>query len=236
MQSFKQYLLKEDNSTHYPWQAKSNEELLELPGYRSFKSQRVGGEDYVGFPDNFNNCYFGGFFDNNGYLIPYYSHRIADELLVEHDGKWYLPANIKHWQHGLILNSLKLSSFLGFPDEIEGNLEVLYCPNLTLEGCPSIIKGNVVWHSMPITNRMDKVFKQVNGYIVVPPNYKGFLSFLKIKNLEDIVLSSLTKKDEVENFKQAKKIIFEYIKNGNNDAIACQRELIEKDLDEYAEF
>jgi hypothetical protein len=59
---------------------------------------------------------------------------------------------------------------------------------------------------------------------------------LKIKNLEDIVLSSLTKKDEVENFKQAKKIIFEYIKNGNNDAIACQRELIEKDLDEYAEF
>jgi hypothetical protein len=116
-------------------------------------------------------------------------------------------------------------------------LTVTNCPNLTLEECPSIIGHSVAWWQMPITNRIDKVFKEIGGTIIVPPAYRGFLSFLKINKLKSLYLpianeySKLYKQEAFE----AKEVVNDHL-IGDRDTITCQRELIEKDLDEYAEF
>ncbi len=243
--TFKEYIT-EDNSTHYPWQATSNEELLKLPGWVKYDEERYNepGGDVVIFHDhNTGELFLSGRINESGFFEIHDDWpTIVDALLVEHGGKWYLPFRLKEWKNDkrsddLILNDLKLSSFIGFPNKIKGGLSVTNCPNLTIEGCPSIIGGNVAWWYLPITNHIDKVFKEVRGSIIVPPTYKGYLSFLKIKKLKNtiIISASLTRDAYDKGAIEAKDIINDHL-DGDRDVIACQRELIEKDLDEYAEL
>jgi hypothetical protein len=68
--------------------------------------------------------------------------------------------------------------------------------------------------------------------ISIPEETKGLLSFVKIQNLMKVSPLS-TASDEL---KEACKIVTKYCEANRHDAIACQRKLIESDLDEYAEF
>ena len=230
--TFKEFIA-EDNSTHYPWQATSNEDLLKLPGWVKYDAERYdepGGDVIVFLDDNTGEVYISGRIGEDGYFEIHddWPKKIIDEMLVEHGGKWYIPFRLKEWKNqrrsdDLKLVNLKLSSFIGFPNKIKGDLVVNECPNLTLEGCPSIIGNNAIWHNMPIENHIDKVFEQVSGFIIVPSHYKGYLSFLKIKNLKSVKLSSLLPQNEFTIVSEATDIINEHLLEKNYSILACQQ-------------
>jgi len=243
--TFKQFIT-EDNSTHYPWQATSNEDLLKLPGWLKYDEERYDepGGDVVVFHDhNTGELFLSGSIRHDGFFETHDSWpTIVDAMLVEHGGKWYIPFRLKEWENDkrdndLSLNDLKLSSFLGFPNKIDGSLTVTNCNDLTVEGCPSIIGQNFAWWNIPITNHIDKVLKEVGGTIVVPPTYLGYLSFLKIKKLKSIThtgglsLVGTYPKAALE----AKDIVNEHL-SGNRNILECQEELIDAGLKDYAEL
>jgi hypothetical protein len=242
--TFKQFIA-EDNSTHYPWQAKSNEDLLKLPGWVKYDEERYdepGGDVIVFLDDNTGEVYISGRIGEDGYFEIHDDWpKIINEMLVEHGGKWYIPFRLKEWKNesrsdDLKLVNLKISSFIGFPNKIKGSLVVNECPNLSIEGCPSIIGESVVWYNLPMSNNIDKVFQQVSGVIIAPSKYKGYLSFLKIKNLKSVKLSSLLPQNEFTIVSEACNIINEYLDSKNHNILACQEELIDNNLKDYAEL
>lgn len=241
--TFKQFITEDNNNNHYPWQAKSNEDLLKLPGWVKYDAERYdepGGDVIIFMDDNTGELFLSGRIGEDGYFEIHDDWpQIVDGMLVEHDGKWYIPFRLKEWKNDkrsddLKLEHLKISSFIGFPNKIKGSLVVTECPNLSIEGCPSIIGNTVAWLDMPITNHIDKVFKQVNGRIIVPENYKGFLSFLKISKLQDV--SPLSLSNAPKELKEACNIINEYLDSKNHNILACQEELIDNNLKDYAEL
>ncbi len=135
----------------------------------------------------------------------------------------------------------KLSSFKNFPEVLERlplNFLVfdMLAPNFphltSLEGFPKYCKGHVrlsMAKNLSFTNVHKHIFAAEE--ITVNPYYVGpMLGFLKIENLKEIRYLFADKG----NFHEAAEIINKYLPKG--DVVKCQRELIENDLDEYAEF
>jgi|LakMenEpi03Aug12_release.lakeMendotaPanAssembly.Ray.scaffolds.fasta_scaffold06347_15 hypothetical protein len=135
-----------------------------------------------------------------------------------------------------------LSSFKNFPEYIETpksskidalKLEGVNFPKLTsLESIPKYSKGVLnLWEAQNLS------FANVHNHILEADKIyisgnkpSPILGFLKIKNLKTVWISS----ESIDDFERAIDILNEFLPNGNT--IACQRKLIENDLDEYAEF
>lgn len=133
-----------------------------------------------------------------------------------------------------------LTSFKNFPEVLERtafNFVVLDMlapsfPHLTsLEGFPKYCKGQ-----LRLSRAKNLSFANVHKHILaadiitVNEFYVGpMLGFLKIENLKEIGYLY-----DRGNLHEAAEIINNYLPKG--DVVKCQRELIENDLDEYAEF
>jgi hypothetical protein len=133
-----------------------------------------------------------------------------------------------------------MTTFKNFPDKVLNNSNgtmlnifgvnsTMKGPNIhSLEGVPRHINGSADFSHFPKLSfaNVHKHIDYVEG-VKFPYPYKGpILGFLKINGL-----SSVT--DHGDKWQQ---ILNKHLASSKRDAIACQRELIEKDLDEYAEF
>lgn len=239
MQNFKQFLLKEDNSAHYPWQVTTNEELEKLYWDKDELSKT-----YSHYDRNTGEVYLRGYMENGEFNMvgdwPY----IDDSLLVKYQGQFYLPFQIHKWHNptrdgDFTLTNSKLTSLIGLPNEIQGSFSIENCENIkNVEGCPSIIKGLLFnWIDMPITNNIHKTVKEVKK-IILPFEYMGFLSFLHIKNLQNVVKSFGSTKLKYKNYhdkEQAIEIVNNHLLE-DRDILECQEELITKGLKAYAKL
>jgi hypothetical protein len=170
---------------------------------------------------------------------------IYDEML---DANGEFPFKIRNAKYMILERLEKLKSFKNFPEKLVCKSDYRdvfityhlfkyrkitsfenfpkYCPNgeIQLEAFVNASFSNIHKHILDAET------------IRINPNYVGpILSFLKIPTLTDVYAFTGDVNDESESCKEALSILNKHL-NGNRDFIACQRELIEKDLDEYAEL
>jgi|688.fasta_scaffold06347_21 hypothetical protein len=139
-------------------------------------------------------------------------------------------------EHLMISDNENLISLEGCPSKLT-NLAIWDNKNLSsLEHIASDIDGNLqIYRNAKITSfdNLDKLVKRIGIMLQFDPTIKsGVLSILKIKGLEQGVRQT---KPPQEVDLILGKILTKHIFAGRN-RIACQRDLIENDLDEYAEF
>jgi hypothetical protein len=175
--------------------------------------------------------------------------KITDGLLDE-KGEVLFP--LKGKVHQIIIASAKLTSFKNFPEAVGSgynakNYErcavVLSRENTNLtsfEHFPKEIQGNISFELAPNLS-----YSKINQFILsnryfactINPHYKGpLLSFLKMNVYLDTnrYYNKTSKPDE--KLMKAFKIINTYIKANNNDILACQDELIDNGLTQYAKL
>jgi hypothetical protein len=144
----------------------------------------------------------------------------------------------------IFLKAGRLSSFKNFPETIicpvtasNNNCFMMSSRSFdkitSLEGFPKYCKGTVA------LGPLDKIsFHNVHKHIleadkiIIDGRYEGpLLGFLKIQNLKSIVFSGFVKNEKVS---KAIQIVNTYLPLGN--VLACQEELIDNDLKDYAEI
>lgn len=178
---------------------------------------------------------------------------ILRDYMLDENGE--LPVKI-HSCYKLLVATPKLKSFKNFPDKILADYrETRWNRNVgwilsfggvhsnderydhitSLNGITPEIAGGADFSMLEKVN-----FSHVNTYIkscsiiALPRDYVGpLLSFLKIPNLSKINCPIFANAKTPQ--QRAYAIVTKYLQ-GNKDIIACQRELIENDLDEYAEL
>ena len=107
-----------------------------------------------------------------------------------------------------------ITSFEGFPIEVSGNANVGNVANIT---CKDIHKH----------------IKSINGMLELPNHYKGpLLGVLKIEKLKALTTFY---GNIIPDFSKAIKIVNTHL-TGDRNIIACQEELFQNDLDEYAKL
>ncbi len=242
MQSFKEYLLKEgswkDNFEFWPrrdildWVAKNGHRVLKKYNISDFQIGAIA----EGWPDA------------NGIVNP------RSVNLV--DCAECLPK----------INETEFRHFPCQFGKVDGSFFVVRCDLGSLKGSPKIVGGRYsISNNYAITSieylpeqagsyilrntsiksfsGINKVIKRVTstseGFIMLPSSTESaLLGFLKIPGLQELRLSTVVQH-------QGKAVSKELITAVNivnshlaatKDTIACQRELIENDLDEYAEF
>jgi hypothetical protein len=143
------------------------------------------------------------------------------------------------------LGANRLSSFEGFPPDVSFTGDKMYgrtaivttCahPLLTkLDGISKRIDGNLglgLCHNLDWSNA-HKHFEYIDGTLTMSNQWKGgVLWALKIPKLQALFFGQCSSEH-----RDVQVIISKYLRSESKDIVACQRELIEKDLDEYAEF
>jgi|688.fasta_scaffold11334_7 hypothetical protein len=222
MQSFKQYLSEASNP--------DDKQIREMIG--KYKSGELGrcrfpnkfprhavknGKIYLKKPLIIEHCMFD---DNDELLFP-----IAEALRLV---IWNVPKTFKNFPEIVGEGGIEFStgnqiqSLDGFPSDISNRLDTSRIRNFDF------------------TN-FNKYVKRLDGWLITSALYEGpLLSLLKIRDLKHVGFidhHSGKSQDEVKikvNLRNACNIINKYLPLGN--FIECQRELIENDLDEYAEL
>ncbi len=165
-------------------------------------------------------------------------------LTITSEGK--LPFRFKRCGQ-ILINTALLSSFDGFPEDISARgstdygmaaiIAITINERLTsLEGISKRIKGDLrlgMCHKIDWSNA-HKYFEYIDGSVTISNQYNGpMLWALKIPKLHLVFYhKSFDMTDEQSTMM---KILGKHLR-GTRDIIACQRELIENDLDEYAEL
>ena len=138
-----------------------------------------------------------------------------------------------------IVGNQHFNTLLGCPFEVDGVFRVRNCHNITnLEHIPQKAKQYCLYGTeiKDFTN-IDKHIKSAEAIAISQKINSGLLYFLKIKNLEKIIINTFAGwpwDNPSEPLNKAVNIINKHMKS--KDVIACQRELIENDLDEFAEL
>ncbi len=102
---------------------------------------------------------------------------------------------------------------------IYNHLTTIYTNQESLKGIEKLIEGSSAY--------------QLDIHFEAPAKSVGVLSLLKVKGFDSLVING---PDELLNdLRKVNDILYKHY-NSSIDIIACQRELIENDLDEYAEF
>ena len=134
----------------------------------------------------------------------------------------------------------KLTSLQYCPSKVKGDF-VCYSNRLTsLQYCPTKVNGNFYCNDNQLTSLKDihKLFKN-DGYI------KGNIAFydnpIKSNILGLMLIPGLKSIDDIENIKDeqlklACTIINKHLSSGNRDLFACQEELIDNNLKDFAEL
>lgn len=164
--------------------------------------------------------------------------------LVNSEGKLTVTLDGRFGQ--IRVYSQKLKSFEGFPPRVStfgAKDETRYCLIFgranelltSLEHCPREYSGSVDFSNLKNLSYKDvhKHIKWLNGFVKIHSGYMGpLLGVLKIEKFMGIILDASTQSRELYN---AINIINKHLKEGRN-IIACQKELYDNDLDEYAEL
>lgn len=107
-----------------------------------------------------------------------------------------------------------LRSLEGITPEFDGNVDFTRCPNLSY-------------------SRADKHIKALHGALKISQHYKGpLLSLLKVEGLTSVYNTSASKIDGLD---EACEIITKHLR-GNRNVLNCQEELIDNNLEVYAQL
>ncbi len=163
--------------------------------------------------------------------------QLKKALLEKVAGGYELKYPISLVSGELDVNQCQLISFKNFPYTVRGNLSLWNNKITSLEGIPKIIDGSLDLIDNPITSfhNIHTMITEVSKIYVPTSVSSCLLGVLKIKKPPLLSTASVDRKNT--NYPillKAVSIINKY--QTSNDIIACQRELIENDLDEYAEL
>jgi hypothetical protein len=162
---------------------------------------------------------------------------LKDSMLI--DG--YFPIKLQSVKMLSVMSS-DLKSFINFPDQIIGNKGLtsslffsIFNKHLTsLAGLNIKSVDGAIDFSLLLNLKLSNIHKHIkslNGELVIPQHYKGpLLGVLNIANLKRVTVHTSGKEQP------ALDIINDYIQSGNKDIIACQEELIEAGLKDYAKL
>jgi hypothetical protein len=127
-----------------------------------------------------------------------------------------------------------LKSFKNFPTKVVGYLTAPSNNFRTFEGITSYI-GALDLSGCELIESLLGIHKHILecDYIILPPRFnKGGLGLLKIKGLEEVKL------DNTDNFTDEKRLFTEIITKHlkTRNILACQEDLIDNDLKDFAEL
>lgn len=126
-----------------------------------------------------------------------------------------------------------LKSLIGAPKEIIGGFYCSYNPNLeSLEGAPKTVTGNFGFEGNPKITSLKNIHKQIThlgGKFIAPdaPIKSNVLGLL-LNGCTEVTLDN----------KEVEEILNRYLPNtrGNKAVIECQSELLDADLEDFAEL
>jgi len=214
--SFKQYLhLSEEATTDDNWFFTSKQQINAW-----FETMGVGAGNYYINKDN---------------TVSYNGNSL---LITNHELIWYkgkkcvLPVNFRSCKSDFTVSATDMLSLKGVPRSIGGAFKLM-TPNITsVEYLPEEA-DDIYLHTSGIVELkgIEKWVKNTYG-LFVPIDVKGLLSLVKIKNLNLIKTWSNAPDD----LKRACKIVTKYCEANTHDVFACQEELIDAGLKDYAEL
>jgi len=126
----------------------------------------------------------------------------------------------------------QLTSLEGAPSSVGGYFSCAYNNLTSLEGAPSSVGGNFGCFNNKLTSLtgIHKILKQMNGtfFVDVNPLKSNVIGLLLVKGC---------KKVELDN-KQVEEIMNKHLQSpfGNRRVIECQSEMLDADLDDWAEL
>lgn len=230
MLSFKQYLLEDQHS----WQVSSAKELLQIPGWHEGDANLL---QYI--DEHTGEIYAEGQFKNGIFIFQSVFNKsitFYNDILIEHDGKFVFPFKFDISRDITTINvdAADLSSFIGFPEHLNANLDIIKSKIASMEGFPKKLK-TLRWIDISISNELYKYVDTLN-YFVLPfipkTKYTGFLSFFKINGFKKIQFDGFNKNDD---YHRAAVIVNFHLK-AKSTAAACQTELMKNGLKEYAKY
>lgn len=209
--TFKQYLLKEEReSTFFTKKSQINAWM---------KAHGIGQGNYEIHKDMSVTCHW--------------ALSISGSDLVWYKGKQcVLPINFRECTKDVHVLANDMLDLKGVPRFVGGQFNLKGKNITSFEYLPEEA-DDMYLHMSGITNftGIDKVVKKVYS-ISIPSEPKGLLSFLKIQSLMKISPLSTASDD----LKKACQIVSKYCANGNHDILACQDELFDNGLKEYAKL
>jgi len=126
----------------------------------------------------------------------------------------------------------KLTSLEGSPSSVGGDFSCYNNQLTSLEGAPSSVGGYFSCSSNQLTSLtgIHKILKQMNGTFFVDGNplKSNVIGLLLVKGCKKVILDN----------KQVKEIMNRHLKSpfGNKRVIECQSEMLDADLDDWAEL
>jgi hypothetical protein len=139
------------------------------------------------------------------------------------------------------IHDRQIASFKNFPNSVHGEVNC-YNNNITsLEGAPYNISGSLDLIDNPITSFKDihKHIQSCNKIYIPVSVQSNLLGVLKMKNIPLLSTASTDRwKEGYNTLLKAVSIINKYghDKKGSANILACQEELIDNELKDYAEF
>jgi hypothetical protein len=116
-------------------------------------------------------------------------------------------------------------------------LSISFCKNLTIldEHLPNLTRLTAPASGLTTLKDIHKLmpnldFLQINAC----PITSNILGLLRLPNLKNLICQ--TGNTVSTNFERASTIVKKYIEDGSRNIIACQKELYDNDLDDYAEL
>jgi hypothetical protein len=241
MQSFRQYLLKEQANNDFDfWPEEDIIDWITRNGHRVLKKYNIEDLD----PGNFENAkYDYGIVNATAVLLSG-----DEECLPRINGSThlrYLPCQFGHIERNFFIANCSLGSLKGCPKIVGGRFSISNNPEITsLDYFPErassyILRGT----GITSLSGIHKVIKEIrpnrqgDGEIVVPHTLtNSILGLLKIPGLRTISYPATERAKYSNELRQAIGIVYNHLQTDEKNAIACQRELIENNLDDYAEF
>lgn len=211
----------------YPWQVTNGEDLLKLsPNWQSWEGDR-GQKKYYYVNQRSGEVYIEGSFNNTGIFKLDAYPTFEQEILRNYEGEVYLPFQIDITHYPIDISRLKITNFTGLPSKILGSFIVNDSTIKSIEGFPPELT-EFHFNHLPIQNNLHKHLKKANEIFLGNDfNYRGFLSFILIKDLQEIFSYS--------KYKPIIDVINKHLQS-DRDVLECQEELIEMGFKEYAKL
>lgn len=145
---------------------------------------------------------------------------------------------------GKLYNAMsnQLTSLKGAPEFVGFNFSAPYNPLTSLEGAPGEVGGDVFLSECLLSSLRDihKHFKKINGslYVGMNPIESHVLGILYIEGLLSVLITYPNNTQLVKKLKKVNDILNRHLPNskGHRGAIACQSELLDANLDAYAQL
>ena len=238
MQSFKQYLKEEQNDFEF-WPQEDVMEWATGMGHRVLKKYNIEGVSSGAFADpKMENDMLNA--------IAVWLTDGSDELpRIGSSDLRHLPCQFGHIAKHFFVANCKLGSLKGAPITVEGKFSISNNPEITsIQYLPKEAACYVLRETgIKSFAGIHKIIKRIldngisdGGEVYLPASTEhALLGFLKIPGCNSLELEFSEAKIAPPKLIKACEIISNHLQNGKN-IIACQKELYDNDLDEYAEL